>query len=257
MTGDVELTKGTTTESLHHRNCGGRIYETRTPDGEPAHPHGAATATSAAKHEQSTLFNWEEAEDDGRLDKNVKGKGRAMTSMELDDRIGGNAGRSPALSDGASSDEDDELLPSFGGQDDFDRPVSSASYDHKNTRISTSRASLGMSQNGFISRDDMLERDYVDNGDRDGNDNNDDSEKPYKENTKPKKMRRKAKDRHKPGRFAREMAFVVSLAGSGQSRYTCLAVFFLTLAISRYCRPFPVYYCQCWDQYWLVKCSLK
>lgn len=221
MTGDVELTKSTTTESLHYRNSGGRIYETRTPDGEPAHPHGsaAATATTAAKDEQSTLFNWEEAEDDGRrLDKNIKGKGRAMTSMELDDRIGGNGGgHSPASSDGASSDEDDELLPSFGGQDDFDRPVSSASYAHKNTLNSSSRASLGMSQNGFISRDDVLEGDYVDNGDRNGNDNNDDSEKPYKENNKPKKKRRKAKDRHNPGRFAREMAFVVSLAGSGQS----------------------------------------
>lgn len=223
MTGDVELTKSTTTGSLHHRNSGGRIYETRTPDGLPVGDAGAR----GAKHDelQTTLFNWEgENGDPSKPDRDVKGKGRAITHEE---KTREDNAHSAASSEDDASDEDDELLPSFGGQDDFDRPVySNNDSNSRKSNASNSRASLGMNQNGFISRDDMLDRE----GDRNGNhdSNNDNDEKPYKESSssntgKPKKKRRKAEDRHNPRRFAREMAFVVSFTQVyGKCIHTCL-----------------------------------
>ena len=213
MDGDAELTTKSR-DSLHYRKSGGKIYETRTPDGEPAaHAHGLSEGSSTAKRdEQTTLFNWED-EGTSNADRDAKGKGKAITHLETGG--GGvkqeNIGHSAASSE--ASDEDDELLPSFGGQDDFDRPVSlyNSSNGKTTTRMSNGsnrRLSLGVHQDGFISRDDMLESDRL------GHDTVD-HEKPGKEsgssNSKPKRRRKKV-DRHNPGRFAREMAFVVSSA---------------------------------------------
>lgn len=219
MDGDAELTKSR--DSLHFRKSGSKIYETRTPDGEPAYSHGGGDKNnSEAKRrdvdDQTTLFNWE-AEGTRQSDtKDVKGKGKAMTYLDSSGNDGPHKqenGHSAASSE--ASDEDDELLPSFGGQDDFDRPVSS--FNSKNARMSNSsnsRASLGMHQNGFISRDDMLDNNH---SDRLASDAVVDYEKPDKEGasskTKPKRRRKKV-DRYNPGRFAREMAFVVSFASA-------------------------------------------
>lgn len=195
MTGDAELTKSTT-ESLHYRNSGGRIYETRTPDGEPAAP-------LAAKHDHATLFSWNDGEDEKRGD--AKGKGKAMT------QLGNGGGHSAASSD--ASDEDDELLPSFGGEqeDNDDKYGHNKANKARKSSQSNSRISFGVNQNGFISRDDMLQRDNHDTHDRVGldEDHHDNNSGKVKE-IKPKRKRRKQKDRYNAGRFAREMAFVVS-----------------------------------------------
>lgn len=204
MTSNVELTKNSI-DSLHHRNTG-RIYETRTPEGEPA------VVSAAAKEQHHTT---EEQHGDGLLlwdgsARDIKGKGRAITRSE--DGVDGDLHSGSGSRSSIASEEDDELLPNFGGDDDeFDRPVSSSTV-HKGSSSNSRSSSLGLHQNGFRSRDDMLERDDND-GDRD---NLDDEKKHNQQKTKQsgstgsKPKRRKRKDRYNAGRFAKEMAFVVS-----------------------------------------------
>lgn len=199
----MELTSKQSIDSLHFRH-NGRIYETRTPDGESA---GAHTQQQLAGQQTGLSQHWDdETITDSKTD--VKGKGRAMT---LADGKLENTVSPPSSRSSIASDEDDELLPSFGGEQDYDRPVSS--YKHK-VSSSNSRTSLGLHQNGFISRDDMLRSDGSDNNDHDDQGAiSNDSEKQYgkqEDVSKPRKKKRKSKDRYNAGRFAKEMAFVVS-----------------------------------------------
>lgn len=199
MGNDVEVTSKQSIDSLHYRN-NGRIYETRTPDGEPA----VALQQQLAGEQTSLSPLWNEA--DTHRKKEAKGKGRAITVA--DDKREDIASPPASSRSSIASDEDDELLPSFGGEQDYDRPVSS--YNQRKS-TSNSRASLGLHQNGFISRDDMLPHHGSDNNDYDDQGAlSNHNEKKYEDSSKSRKKKRKSKDRYNAGRFAKEMAFVVS-----------------------------------------------
>lgn len=201
MEKNVQLTsKKSSIDSLHRRG-NGRIYETRTPESEP---------TSVERQEQQREGGGGEDEDTSSLRWDSKGKGKAITPLEVDE-IGYSLSNSSNHS--IASSEDDELLPSFGGEQDYERPI--AYTQKKNSSLSNNGSSLGIHQNGFISRDNMLEREHED--DRVNNDDyllSDNSEKRNGKHeagsNKPTRKRRNNKDKYNAGRFAKEMAFVVS-----------------------------------------------
>jgi hypothetical protein len=202
MSGNAELTKSI--ESLHRRGTG-RIYETRTPDGTevPGEFGSSDTYKLQLQDERNNDNAWS----------NTKGKARDMTQ---DDGYAVPGSRHSS----SSSEEDKDLLPSFGGDNDVDGQV----YKRNS---SSSRLSLGMHKNGFISRDDMdtdersslhrstsQQRAFDSNEDNKLEDDRDDlnNEKPQKSqgSGSKKQRKRKSKDRYNAGRFAKEMAFVVS-----------------------------------------------
>ena len=222
----MQLTsKKSSIDSLHRRG-NGRIYETRTPEGE---------AAGVERQEQQHGGGGGEEEEASSLQWDTKGKGKAITPLE-NDEIGYKLSNSSNHS--IASSEDDELLPSFGGEQDYDRPVA---YRLKNDSSSSNNASsLGLHQNGFISRDNTLEREQ---DDRDNNDDHhllsDNSEKRDGKheagNSKPtRKKKRNSKDKYNAGRFAKEMAFVVSFpylacvrkcqAVTDTHSHTCLSI---------------------------------